>query len=120
LAAAVGELEHTRQSGVIFEHVDVFERNFSPGEILTGSRSIGSKILAKDKNRFAAHRLLLLLALINGYYYESINSACFRSPQIEISLCCVLGIGTSCSALCSSSPRQSVISKTSHYGRFEH
>src|SRR5688500_18757775 len=56
LAAAVRMLQHTRQAGVIFEHVDVFERNFSPGEILTGSRSIGSKILAENKNWFGAHQ----------------------------------------------------------------
>jgi hypothetical protein len=50
LAAAVGVLQHSRQAGCIFEHVNVFERNFSAGEILTGSRSIGSKILAEDKH----------------------------------------------------------------------
>jgi len=56
LSATVRVLEHVRQAVVIFEHVDVFERNFSTGEILTGSRSVGSKILAKDNDWFAAHR----------------------------------------------------------------
>jgi hypothetical protein len=56
LAATVRVLQHTHQSSVIFEHIDVFEGNPSAGEILTGSRSIGSKILAKDKDWFAAHQ----------------------------------------------------------------
>jgi hypothetical protein len=55
LAAAVGVLQHTCQATVILEYVDIFEGNFSPGEILTGSRSIGSKILTKDKDGFAGH-----------------------------------------------------------------
>jgi hypothetical protein len=65
LAAAIGVFQHTRQTGVIFEHVDVFERNFSTGEILTGSRSIGSKILAEDKDCFAAHRICSLIGIDN-------------------------------------------------------
>jgi hypothetical protein len=56
LAAAVRVLQHKRQAGLIVEHVDVFKRNFSPGEVLTGSRSIGSKILAEDKDWFTAHQ----------------------------------------------------------------
>jgi hypothetical protein len=56
LAAAVGVLQHTCQAVVILEYVDILEGNFSPGEILTGSRSIGSKILAKDKDGFAGHQ----------------------------------------------------------------
>jgi hypothetical protein len=70
LAAAVRVLQHTGQAGVIFKHVDVFERNFAPGEILTGSRSIGSEILAEDKDGFVAHRFAPSLGLLTRYYYE--------------------------------------------------
>ena len=56
LAAAIRMFKHAREALVILEHVDILESNFAPGEILTGSRSIGSEILAKDKNRFAGHR----------------------------------------------------------------
>ena len=84
LAAAIGVFQHTRQTGVIFEHVDVFERNFSTGEILTGSRSIGSKILAENKHGFAAHEFAPFLGLLTGCYYERrINSACFQGSKLK-------------------------------------
>lgn len=56
LAAAIRMLKHARETLVILEDVNILESNFAPGEILTGSRSIGSEILAKDKNRFVGHR----------------------------------------------------------------
>jgi hypothetical protein len=65
LSSAVRVLQHTRQAGGIFEDVDVFERNFAPGEILTGPRSIGSKILAEDKDWFAAHQLAPFAGIMN-------------------------------------------------------
>jgi hypothetical protein len=64
LAATVGVLQHKRQAVVILEHVDIFESDFSAGEILTGSRSIGSKILAKDKDRVAGHQFAPFARLI--------------------------------------------------------
>ena len=48
LAAAIGMLQHAREAVVILEHVDILEGNLAPGEILTGSRSIRSEILAED------------------------------------------------------------------------
>ena len=84
LAAAVRVLQHTRQAGIIFEHVDVFERDFSPGEILTGSRGIGSKILAENKYWFAAHRFAPFFGVLTGCYYERrINSACFQDSKLK-------------------------------------
>jgi hypothetical protein len=65
LAAAIRMLEHARETLVVVEHIDVFERNFAPGEILTGSRSIGSEILAKNKNRFVGHRFAPFAGLVN-------------------------------------------------------
>jgi hypothetical protein len=41
-------LQHAREAVVILEHVDILEGNLAPGEILTGSRSVRSEILAED------------------------------------------------------------------------
>jgi hypothetical protein len=32
----------------VFQYIDVLKRNLSAGEILTGSRSVRSKVLAKN------------------------------------------------------------------------
>ena len=55
LAPAVGMFQHARETLVVFQHIDILERNFAAGEILTGSRSIGSKILAEDENAITDH-----------------------------------------------------------------
>jgi hypothetical protein len=47
--------QHARETLVVFQHIDILERNFAAGEILTGSRSIGSKILAEDENAITDH-----------------------------------------------------------------
>jgi hypothetical protein len=47
-APAVAIAEHPGEPSFVFEHVDVFERNLAAGEILTGSRRVGSEILAKN------------------------------------------------------------------------
>ena len=55
LAPAVGMFQHARETLVVFQHIDILEGNFAAGEILTGSRSIGSKILAEDENAITDH-----------------------------------------------------------------
>lgn len=52
LAPAIGELPHALKAGVVFQDVDIVERHFAPGEVRTGSRSKGSKILAVYRNVF--------------------------------------------------------------------
>jgi len=42
LAPAIGELHHAFEAGIVFQDVDVFKRNFTPGEVRTGSRSESS------------------------------------------------------------------------------
>ena len=49
---AIGQLQHAFEAGWVFEHVDIFERDLTPGEIRTGSRSIRSKVLAKNESFF--------------------------------------------------------------------
>jgi hypothetical protein len=56
LAATVGILEHALKSFIVFQNVDILEGNLAPGEVLTGSRSVGSQILAENENRFCGHR----------------------------------------------------------------
>jgi hypothetical protein len=63
LSTAVGMLQHALQAGAVFENIDVFERNLSAGEILTGSRSIGSKILTENKNLLSCRHLRLLFGV---------------------------------------------------------
>jgi hypothetical protein len=60
LPPAVGMLEHPLQSIVVLEDVDVFERNLSTGEVLAGSRSIGTKIMTENQHFFYRHGLRLL------------------------------------------------------------
>ena len=48
LAASFGNFQHALQAGWVFKHVDILERNLATGEIRTGSRSIGSKVLAEN------------------------------------------------------------------------
>jgi hypothetical protein len=55
LSAAVGVLQHPFQSVVIFQNIDVFDRNVSAGEILTGSRGVRSKVLPENKNALGWH-----------------------------------------------------------------
>jgi hypothetical protein len=54
-APAVGQLQHPFETGIVFEHIDIFEGNLAPGEIRTGSRSVLSKILSKNDD-FFVHR----------------------------------------------------------------
>ena len=52
LAPAIGELRHALEAGIVCQDVDIVERHFAPGEVRTGSRSKGSKVLAVDRNVF--------------------------------------------------------------------
>jgi len=45
LAPAVRILEHLLEAMEIIEHIDISEGNFTAGKILTGPRSIRSKVL---------------------------------------------------------------------------
>ena len=47
-SSSVGEPHHAFQAGLVFQYIDVFEGNLSAGEVLTGSRSVWSKVLAKN------------------------------------------------------------------------
>jgi hypothetical protein len=55
LTTTVRILKHVLETFVIFQNVDVFEGYFAPGVIRTGSRCVGSKIFAKDKDRIGTH-----------------------------------------------------------------
>ena len=57
-APAVGQLHHAFDTGVVFQDVDVVEGNFAPGEVRTGSRSKGSKVLAVYRDDFC-HRVVM-------------------------------------------------------------
>lgn len=52
LPPAIGELSHALEAGFVCQDVDIVEGHFPPGEIRTGSRGIGSKILAVNSNVF--------------------------------------------------------------------
>jgi hypothetical protein len=52
IAAAIGKLQHSCKTLLVFQYVDVFERNFAAGISLPGARGIGSEIFSKDKNFF--------------------------------------------------------------------
>ena len=52
LPPAIGELSHALEAGFVCQDVDIVEGHFAPGEIRTGSRGIGSKILAVNSNVF--------------------------------------------------------------------
>ena len=56
-APAVGQFQHAFKAGIVFQDVDVVERDFAPGEVRTGSRSVLSKILSED-DYFFVHGLL--------------------------------------------------------------
>jgi len=48
----MGQLQHPFEAGFVFKHVDIFERNLTPGEVRTGSRCVLSKILSKNDDFF--------------------------------------------------------------------
>src|SRR5262249_28417533 len=52
---STGIFEHAPETFLVFQHVDVFEGYLAAGEILTGSRSIRSKIFAENQNGIRAH-----------------------------------------------------------------
>lgn len=52
LTPAIGQLPHALEAGVVFQDVDIVEGHFAPGEVRTGSRSKGSKVLAVNGDVF--------------------------------------------------------------------
>ena len=54
LAATIRILQHTPETLLVLQNVDVLERDLASGEILTGSRSVGSQILTENK-RWCRH-----------------------------------------------------------------
>ena len=48
LAPAVRMFEHTFETFVVFENIDVLERYLTAGKVLTGSRRIRSKIFTEN------------------------------------------------------------------------
>jgi hypothetical protein len=57
IAPAIGKLQHSCKALLVFQHVDVLERNFATGIGLPGARGVGSEVFPKDKN-FFVHFLL--------------------------------------------------------------
>src|SRR5437867_11642914 len=52
IAAAIGKLQHSCKTLLVFQYVDVLERNFAAGISLPGARGVGSEVFSKDKNFF--------------------------------------------------------------------
>src|SRR6266508_2628320 len=52
IAAAIGKLQHPCKTLLVFQYVDVLERNFAAGISLPGARGVGSEVFPKDKNFF--------------------------------------------------------------------
>jgi len=48
IAAAIGQLQHSRETLLVFEHVDVLERDFAAGISLPGARGVRSEVFSKD------------------------------------------------------------------------
>ena len=63
LAPSLGVFEHAFEAAVLFQNVDILEGYLAAGEVLTGPRSIGSKVLAKYQNGVRRHRFLSLSPL---------------------------------------------------------
>jgi hypothetical protein len=57
LPAAIRIPKHPLQPVIIFEDVHILEWNSAAGEILTGSRRVGSKILSENKHYICCHNL---------------------------------------------------------------
>jgi len=52
IAAAIGKLQHSCKTLLVFQYVDVLDRNFAAGISLPGARGVGSEVFSKDKNFF--------------------------------------------------------------------
>jgi hypothetical protein len=52
IATTIGKLQHLCKALLVFQHVDVLERNFATGISLPGARGVGSEVFPKDKNFF--------------------------------------------------------------------
>jgi hypothetical protein len=56
MATTLGIAQHLLEAFLVFQDIDVIERNFPAGEVLTGSRGVGSKILSEYQYFLACHR----------------------------------------------------------------
>ena len=63
LSPTPGIRQHTGQSVLIFENVDVLVRNFTAREVRTGLRCVGSKILSEYQHRLFGHTTSSLFQL---------------------------------------------------------
>jgi hypothetical protein len=89
IASTVGKLQHSRKASLVFQYVDVLERNFATGISLPGARGVGSEIFAKDKN-FFVHFLLnvknrrapVKLQVNRALCYFQQNFICFERGPI--------------------------------------
>ena len=52
IAPAIGKLQHPCKALLVFQHVDVLERNFPTGVSLPGARCVGSEVFPKNQNFF--------------------------------------------------------------------
>ena len=52
IAPTIGKLQHLCKALLVFQHVDVLERNFATGISLPGARGVRSEVFSKDKNFF--------------------------------------------------------------------
>jgi hypothetical protein len=48
IAPTIGKLQHSCKALLVFQHVDVLERNFPTGISLPGARGVGSEVFSKD------------------------------------------------------------------------
>jgi hypothetical protein len=52
ITPTIGKLQHSCKALLVFQHVDVLERNFATGISLPGARGVGSEVFSKDNNFF--------------------------------------------------------------------
>ncbi len=68
LAPAIGELPHALETGIVFQDIDIVEGHFAPGEVRTGSRGKGSKILAVYRNVFCHG--IAVCRMVNPWFHR--------------------------------------------------
>jgi hypothetical protein len=63
IAAAIGELQHSCETLLVFQHVDVLDGDFAAGVSLPGARRVRSEVFSKDNDFFVhvfAQRTIVL------------------------------------------------------------
>jgi len=86
LAPAIGQLPHALKAGVVFQDIDIVEGYFAPGEVRTGSRSKGSKVLAVDCDVFCHNFTVcqMVNAAVEGHHQVKRGSI---KLQVWLGLC---------------------------------